>query len=349
MNNVTSTPAWELILKQAGVSVSSRRSSQTNEVFYPFTITYNRYRTIANIYAITERDIREGFANGVIVDEETLKTFIDQVHYSFPLCYAHTCVCMCSNNLMHYRTCVALPRRIHNLHVFVWQFNLFRHHPIVSYASQTSSLYILIFVHPCKHLHLHKLHACIHICVCVQRSKHYRDQATINPNITVARGTQIDLLEFLTGTHVSNEDRQGPKKHIFEKLASITQSDWSHLNELHFLYGWPIEGLLSVPKAKDVSAKMLEAAEKDWNKRYPGGNKPSLYGYDEQGCKVCCVHTCFCLLIVCTCCASVVHLTTSSPSHAHDVALHINTHIYRCFPGCPCVAYAWLLHCIACT
>ena len=139
-------------------------------------------------------------------------------------------------------------------------------------------------MHLCKHIHL--LYVWIHIYIFAQRSKHYRDQSQINPNVIVARGTQIDLLEFLSDTRVSNEDRQGPKKLIFEKLASITQSDWSHLNELHFLYGWPLEALLSVPKGKDVSRKMLEAAEKDWTKTNPGTNKPSLYGYDEQGCLV---------------------------------------------------------------
>ena len=89
MNQITSTPTWQKILKKAGVSLTHNNTTRTKGVVYPFAITYSRYKTIANVYCITERDLREGFAAGVIVDEVTLKAYIEEVMFT------PSVVCLC--------------------------------------------------------------------------------------------------------------------------------------------------------------------------------------------------------------------------------------------------------------
>lgn len=79
MNNAAGSSSWSTILQNAGINVAHPEQAKQGEVLYPFSITYNRYKTVANIFAITERDYREGFAHGIIVDESTLASFILEV------------------------------------------------------------------------------------------------------------------------------------------------------------------------------------------------------------------------------------------------------------------------------
>ena len=117
-------------------------------------------------------------------------------------------------------------------------------HSTLLYIHSLAPLCTSLNTSPFIHIHTH---------VFVQRCVRYADLQVHNPHIKFARGTHIDVLELLSGTHITTEERQGPKDVIFDKLRSLTRCDWGHLNMLHFQFGWPVEALRSIPEDRSLS------------------------------------------------------------------------------------------------
>lgn len=108
----------------------------------------------------------------------------------------------------------------------------------------------------------------------------------INDSNKPARGTQIDLLERLTGERVSVDERNAPSAAVWAQIQSLVAINWSKANTLCFAYGMPAARLLELPNA-DVDVcitkckELFAARGKDTNwKTMP------LHGYDADSLRV---------------------------------------------------------------